>query len=216
MIKPFGLNRPGLKLVLLHHPGKPRHVTALAGRWQPLIRASGTFASVQAQLNYLTFGKCQAPIPYFRKMKPYFRKMSGPDTLLSENVIAPELPNEKWGRMTPTHQPKSGSRRSTKRSFSGRSDQRLRRPLSACFAVQPLRTTGLMVNQGRHQGKTPRQNPKLALPLPAQISYLQGQNRAMRLDQLRLLFEASNLMAAEVVTAPLESGPALELPVQTT
>lgn len=29
----------------------------------------------------------------------------------------------------------------------------------------------------------------------------------MRLDQLRLLFEAGNLMAAEIVTAPLEPGP---------
>jgi len=30
----------------------------------------------------------------------------------------------------------------------------------------------------------------------------------MRLDQLRLLFEAGNLMAAEIVPAPLEPGPA--------
>ncbi len=30
----------------------------------------------------------------------------------------------------------------------------------------------------------------------------------MRLDQLRLLFEAGNLMAAEIVAAPLEPGPA--------
>lgn len=30
----------------------------------------------------------------------------------------------------------------------------------------------------------------------------------MRLDQLRLLFEAGNLMAADIVPAPLEPGPA--------
>lgn len=30
----------------------------------------------------------------------------------------------------------------------------------------------------------------------------------MRLDQLRLLFEAGNLMAAEIVPAPMEPGPA--------
>ena len=30
----------------------------------------------------------------------------------------------------------------------------------------------------------------------------------MRLDQLRLLFDAGNLMAADIVTAPLEPGPA--------
>lgn len=30
----------------------------------------------------------------------------------------------------------------------------------------------------------------------------------MRLDQLRLLFEAGDLLAAEIVTAPLEPGPA--------
>lgn len=29
----------------------------------------------------------------------------------------------------------------------------------------------------------------------------------MRLDQLRLLFEAGDLLAAEIVTAPLEPGP---------
>jgi len=29
----------------------------------------------------------------------------------------------------------------------------------------------------------------------------------MRIDQLRLLFDAGNLMAAEIVTAPLEPGP---------
>lgn len=29
----------------------------------------------------------------------------------------------------------------------------------------------------------------------------------MRLDQLRLLFEAGNLMAAEIVPAPMEPGP---------
>jgi hypothetical protein len=39
----------------------------------------------------------------------------------------------------------------------------------------------------------------------------------MRLDQLRLLLEAGNLMAAKIVPAPQEPGPAspLELPVQT-
>ena len=30
----------------------------------------------------------------------------------------------------------------------------------------------------------------------------------MRLDQLRLLFDAGNLMAADIVAAPLEPGPA--------
>jgi len=30
----------------------------------------------------------------------------------------------------------------------------------------------------------------------------------MRLDQLRLLFDAGNLMAADIVVAPLETGPA--------
>jgi hypothetical protein len=32
----------------------------------------------------------------------------------------------------------------------------------------------------------------------------------MQLDQLRLLFDAGNLMAAEIVPAPLEPGPTLE------
>jgi hypothetical protein len=37
---------------------------------------------------------------------------------------------------------------------------------------------------------------------------LQDQNPTVRLDQLRLLFDAGNLMAAEIVAAPLEPGPA--------
>jgi len=42
---------------------------------------------------------------------------------------------------------------------------------------------------------------------------LQEQNATVRLNQLSLLFNAGNLMAADIVTAPLKPGPAPELPV---
>jgi len=68
-----------------------------------------------------------------------------------------------------------------------------------------------MVNTVSHYDSPASTKPHFALPLPAQIPDLQGQNFTMRLDQLRLLFDAGTLMAAEIVTAPLEPGPALEL-----
>jgi hypothetical protein len=55
-------------------------------------------------------------------------------------------------------------------------------------------------------GFCPDKSPGFALPSTAQIPDLQEQNLTMRLDQLCLLFEAVNLMTAEIVTAPLEPG----------
>lgn len=71
-----------------------------------------------------------------------------------------------------------------------------------------LRITDVMSNRGPHLVKPARQNPPFALPFLTQISNLPEQNSTMRLDQLRLLFEAGNLLAAEIVPAPLEPGPA--------
>jgi len=95
-----------------------------------------------------------------------------------------------------------------KRLFSGRSNQRLKRPLSACLTVQQLRTTDLMVNPASHQDAHAPTIPAVCATMLGQISNVQRQNPIIRLDQLRLLFEAGNLMAAEIVPAPLEPGPA--------
>jgi hypothetical protein len=65
-----------------------------------------------------------------------------------------------------------------------------------------------MVNRASHPDAHAPINPGFALPFTAQIPDLQEQNPTVRLDQLRLLFDAGNLMAADIVPAPLEPGPA--------
>jgi hypothetical protein len=52
-----------------------------------------------------------------------------------------------------------------KRSFSGRSDQRLKRSLSACLTVQQLRTTGVMVNRASHLDSPAPTNPAVCATL---------------------------------------------------
>jgi len=65
-----------------------------------------------------------------------------------------------------------------------------------------------MVKRASHPDAHASTSSGFAVPLPAQIPNTTRQNPIMRLDQLRLLFEAGNLMAAEIVPAPLEPGPA--------
>ena len=65
-----------------------------------------------------------------------------------------------------------------------------------------------MVNPPSHPDAHASTSPGFARPSRVQILDLQEQDPTVRLDQLRLLFDAGNLMAAEIVPSPLEPGPA--------
>lgn len=70
-----------------------------------------------------------------------------------------------------------------------------------------LRLSGFMLSVTLRETNMHKQNPLFAVSSPAQIHNLPEQSRTMRLDQLRLLFEAGDLTRADVVPAPLEPGP---------